>query len=66
MTVELDRADLINMLHGITPSYEAMNFIPKDFGQYIGGFVDDWKWNRHVPDEYSDEFLFKLYKMCKA
>lgn len=66
MNIELDRKDIISLLLGTTPPYSVMNKIPKELGDYIGGFVDKWHWNyidENVP--YSDEYLFNLYLMCK-
>lgn len=66
MTVGLDRKDIISLLKGTSPNYSVMDKIPKDLGSYVGGFVDDWKWNNiseNVP--YTDEYLYELYLMCK-
>ena len=66
MTGDLDRKDLISLLVGSSPNYSAMDKIPKDFGQYVGGMVDDWQWN-HLRESmpYSDEYLYELYLLCK-
>jgi len=66
MKAYLDREDIISLLTGIKPNYTVMNNIPKELGSYIGGFVDDWKWNNISKDvTYTDEYLYELYLMCK-
>lgn len=66
MLVELNKKDIISLLMGSKPNYSVMDKIPKELGQYVGGFVDDWKWNyisENVP--YTEEYLYNLYVMCK-
>lgn len=66
MKVKLDKKDIIALLIGSTPNYSVMDKIPKDLGSYVGGFVDDWKWNNIREDTpYSEKYLFELYLMCK-
>ena len=66
MTVELDRTDIVSLLKGSKPNYSVMNKIPKELGSYVGGMVDDWKWNNFIEDtEYADDYLYDLYLMCK-
>jgi len=66
MLVELNKKDIISLLMGSKPNYSVMDKIPKELGHYVGGFVDDWKWNyisENVP--YTEEYLYNLYVMCK-
>ena len=66
MIVKLDRKDIASLLKGSKPYYSVMNKIPKELGSYVGGFVDDWKWNNFIEDtEYTDDYLYDLYLMCK-
>lgn len=66
MKVKLNRKDIIALLRGSTPNYSVMDKIPKELGYYVGGFVDDWKWNYISEDTpYTDEYLYDLYLMCK-
>lgn len=66
MKVKLNRKDIIALLLGSTPNYSVMDKIPKELGYYVGGFVDDWKWNYISEDTpYTDEYLYDLYLMCK-
>ena len=56
MIVDLDRKDIISLLTGIKPNHSVMDKIPKEFGYYVGGFVNDWQWN-YISENvsYSDE-----------
>lgn len=66
MKAELDKKDIIALLIGSTPNYSVMDKIPKDLGSYVGGFVDDFKWNNIREDTpYSEKYLWELYLMCK-
>ena len=66
MKVELNRKDIIALLRGSSPNYSVMNKVPEELGSYVGGFVDDWKWNYISEDTpYTDEYLYNLYLMCK-
>ena len=66
MLVDLDRKDIISLLTGCKPNYNVIDKIPKEFGSYVGGFVNDWQWNNISEDtSYSDEQLYGLYLMCK-
>lgn len=67
MTVELDRKDIISLLKGTKPNYLVMDKIPKQLGYYVGGFVEDWRWNNIDENNttYTDEYLYNLYLMCK-
>jgi len=67
MTVELDREDIISLLKGTKPNYPVMNKIPKQLGYYVGGFVEDWRWNNIDENNttYTDEYLYNMYLMCK-
>lgn len=71
MVVDIDRKDLLCMLRGTCPSYEIMNKIPGDLGEYIGEFLDKWYWNFNPGDEewifkkYSEQYIWELYQKCK-
>lgn len=66
MNIDLDRKDIIALLRGVTPHPSVMNKIPKELGEYVGGFHNEWQWNYIEEDiPYSDEFLFDMYLMCK-
>ena len=66
MIVDWDRKDVISLLTGSKPNYIVIDKIPKEFGSYVGGFVNDWRWNNISENvSYSDEQLYDLYLMCK-
>ena len=65
MVVDLDRKDIISLLKGSKPNYSIMNKIPKELGSYIGGFVGGWEWNDFSNVDYTDDYLYNLYLMCK-
>lgn len=66
MIVDLDRADICNMLSGVEPSYEQMGRIEKlGLGYYVGGFSDQWHWNETSFEDFSDEELLEIYKSIK-
>ena len=66
MIVDLDRKDIISLLKGSKPNYNVINKIPEELGYYVGGFVNDWRWNYFSENvSYSDEQLYDLYLMCK-
>ena len=66
MIVNLDRKDIISLLTGSKPNYNVIDKIPIEFGSYVGGFVNDWRWNNISENvSYSDEQLYDLYLMCK-
>ena len=66
MIVDLDSKDIISLLTGSQPNYNVINKIPEELGYYVGGFVNDWRWN-YISENvsYSDEQLYDLYLMCK-
>lgn len=70
MIVELNKRDIIHLLRGTSPSYEAMGLIEEmELGRYTGGCVGrfDWNWQScKCWDKYSEEDLFKLYKELKT
>ena len=69
MIVELDKIDVINMLHGIDPSYEKIDkFESLGLGHYVGGFADRWEWDGlYSPawERYTEEQLFDFYQELK-
>ena len=65
MKVELNKRDIIHLLRGVEPSYDAMGLIEDmELGSYTGGFDDSFSWeyvkSAHW-DKYSEEKLFELY-----
>jgi hypothetical protein len=66
MKIELTKEVAIALLKSVKPYYSVMNQIPKELGNYVGGFVDDWKWNNISIDiKYTAEELYAYYELCK-
>lgn len=62
----LDKADVINMIRGTSPSYESMNALEHlQLGSYTGGFNDKWDWNSKFPESLTIEELYFLYTKLK-
>ena len=61
MTLEIHKEDLIKIIKSSDISYTDMkDDIISKIGQYVGGFIDDWKWNNDFSN-ISDEELVKVY-----
>ena len=61
MTLEIHKEDLIKIIKSSDISYTDMkDDIISKMGQYVGGFIDDWKWNNDFSN-ISDEELVKVY-----
>jgi len=66
MKKELNKEDLISMVLGTAPYYSVYDHpLVKRTGVHIGGFVDEWSWNRHSLAELTEEELYELYTVCK-
>jgi hypothetical protein len=66
MTVELTKEDLITLIKGVCPSYEAMEHPSvKSLGVYTGGFVDHWSWYENAVKSLSEDRLWSLYLICR-
>ena len=64
MKVDLDREDLINLVSGVSPSYELMdNPKIRELGNFMGSY-GRWEWNSEIED-LSEKELFEIYKLCK-
>ena len=64
MKVELDKKDLIALVSGTSPYYDAFEIpLVKQNGYFIGGHVDKWSWNSLK--ELTEEQLWELYNICK-
>ena len=61
MTLEIHKEDLIKIIKSSDISYTDMkDDIISKMGRYVGGFIDDWKWNNDFSN-ISDEELVKVY-----
>lgn len=59
MIVELDKTDLVRLARGVSPSYEHMD---ERYGQYFGGFKDEWRWDSYKLSKLSEDQLWALYQ----
>ena len=61
MILEIHKEDLIKIIKSSDISYTDMkDDIISKMGRYVGGFIDDWKWNNDFSN-ISDEELVKVY-----
>ena len=61
MTLEIHKEDLIKIIKSSDISYtDIKDDIISKMGRYVGGFIDDWKWNDDFSN-ISDEELVKVY-----
>lgn len=61
MALEIHKDDLIKIIKSSDISYADMkDDIISKMGHYVGGFVDDWKWNNDFSN-ISDNDLVKVY-----
>ncbi len=60
MTLEIHKEDIIKIIKVSDVSYTDMkDDIISKMGRYIGGFIDDWKWNNDFSN-ISDEELVNV------
>ena len=65
MILELTKDNLIKLVKGSKPKSNLMGEYSKlEYGNYIGGFVDEWTWYEWVLEELSEEELYKIFKEC--
>jgi len=66
MTLELNKDELVTLVKGLEPSYILMNKYSKmGLGDYIGGFVDRWTWDKYGLQELTEEELYNIFQECK-
>lgn len=57
-----DRLYYVDKIMNNSPSYKQIdNGTFKNYGRYVGGFVDDWKWNTKILNTTSLEELIEIY-----
>lgn len=66
MILDLNKDEIISLIKGSSISYKQMD-IPKIkwCGNYMGGFVDEWRWNDERLRELTEDQLMELYKLIK-
>ena len=63
----IDKEILIDAIMGTSPSYEIMNnSIVQQCGYYVGGFKDEWHWEKSKIEKLSPEEMKKLYSTIKG
>ena len=66
MTINLDIDDLIALVVGKEPRYEAMvDLERRGLGNYAGGFLDRWTWNRYALQKLEEGDLYGLHLFLK-
>ena len=67
MNIKLSKKDIIRLLRGVEIfDYKTVYTLKNlGLGDYIGGFVDSFQWNKTNSkswNKYSEEELYKLYR----
>lgn len=64
MLVQLDRIDLLNLVHFVSPNFkEQQTKSMLDLGRYSNVF-NRWIWNDSI-NNMTNEELYSLYQKCK-
>lgn len=64
MLVELNKKELIYLVHGVAPRYTVYhNVVVRAVGAYQGGRVEKWIWFDNLNDLTENE-LFEVYTIC--
>jgi hypothetical protein len=65
MLIELDKTAFMSMVKGTYPYYSIFDHpVVKKCGIYIGGMLEEWRWNRNELEKLSEEELYELYNLC--
>lgn len=60
----MKKTDLIAIIMGMPPSSSQLNeTLVKNAGTYVGGFKDEWRWDRNKLINYTSDELYNLYKI---
>lgn len=66
MTVELQKIDLISLVMGTSPRYSVLEHaLVKSNGRWVGGHVDEWRWDGSSLSALTEEELWRLYVVCR-
>ena len=66
LNIELVKRDLISLVKGTDPSYDAMSIpLVKKHGKYHGGFNDEWQWDTYELEKLTEQQLYELYSLIK-
>lgn len=65
MKVDLSRKDLINLVKGTQPNYNAMeNEIVKKCGSFSGSY-GRWDWSYGFGEDLTEQQLWNMYILCR-
>ena len=66
MNVDLSKDDLVALVVGSEPNSKLMNeYTVLKYGNWTGGFVDEWVWNKWALYRLEEEELYNIYKECR-
>ena len=66
MKIELNKDDLVALVVGSEPNSKLMNkYTVLKYGNWTGGFVDEWAWNKWELYRLDEEELYNIYKECR-
>jgi hypothetical protein len=66
MNIDLSKQDLLNLVLGTSPHYDVFeNHRIKSAGKYIGGFKEEWQWDRSKLELLPEQELYQLYRICQ-
>lgn len=66
ITIEVSKEDLVNLITGTSPSFDLINsFTEMGIGNYIGGHVDRWNWNRSTLENLDEHELLEIYNRMR-
>ena len=67
MLLNLSKNDLISLVMGKYPSYKHFNHkLVSNGGYYIGGFKDEWHWEKYKLNKYTEKELIELYVLLNG
>jgi len=65
MLVELTKDDLVRLIIYVYPSKNMMGEYSKlKYGEWVGGYVNDWRWDRFNLEKLTEQELYNIYKEC--
>jgi len=66
MKIDLDKESLVDLVLGSSPYYSVLeNSLVKKCGHWIGGFVDEWRWEANEVKKLTEKELLELHFICK-
>jgi len=63
--IEWDKVNLTRLVRSSSPAYCAMDIpIIQESGVWVGGFVDEWRWNDSFEKDLSIDDLKAIHLIC--